>query len=439
MHLFGPTNEERGSNSPPSTTATPFTFTFTRIQTSDSETASFLKLPAELRNRIYELVASDEEALRLSAGKILLPSLGSVCKKIRAEMRGVYEHEVISNAALGIEALVINFDFKSLFRWLDEQDCQTIPESKHWTPRELRIHVTCQPELLISPRKDENSPRRSTAKEAERLPHLLLHNLSATMSGWSFDYEILDSVYPSDTIGNWSTQQLIQTVGVNNQSVHSRCQRFLTGHHYTVAFIADDTWHHLSHAAPLRLEGIPHLGVVSVTNSDAPVVKFFDKMYETIMHTPSIQTSVDRKLALMLREVCQSDCSKAERAAVAGTLDMYLGRIRRDVVVELSTTQFWKWNFTIANRAEYELSRMCRSRPAVLFDVRHLMAHKAGDKRWLWMAEHSANKRLRPTVPKLVEPKLTSNADLPAELNSYRSGAMSGIEEITRIMAKWHL
>ena len=62
MYIFGSTNEERGSHTQSSMTDTPFTFTFTRIQTSDSETAPFLRLPAELRNRIYELAAKDQKS-----------------------------------------------------------------------------------------------------------------------------------------------------------------------------------------------------------------------------------------------------------------------------------------------------------------------------------------------------------------------------------------
>jgi len=439
MQLFGPANEARGSHPPSSTADTPFTFTFTQIQTSDSETAPFLKLPAELRNKIYELAASDEEALRLSAGNIILPSMGRVCKKIRAEMRGIYEHEVISNAALKIEALVINFDFKSLFGWLDEHDRQIIPESKQWTPRELRIHVTCQPEPLMTPPEDETLSRCSTARDLDSLPRLLLQNLSATMSGWSWDFQMFRSVYPSDKIGTWSIQQLIQTVGVSSLDTHSRCKRALTGHHYTVAFIADDTWNHLSHAAPLTLEVIPGLGVLSIANPDAPDVKFYDKMYETIMHFPTLTSGVDRKLALMLREVCQSDCSKAERDAVAGTLDMYLGRIRPNVTVELSTTQFWKWNFTIANRAVNELSRMWGDHHAVPIDLRYYLPRKAGDKRTHFIVDLRAKKRPRPIAPKLVEPRITSKADLNAELIPHRDGATSEIEEIIRMMARWHL
>ena len=102
MHLFGPTSEECGSHPPSSTTATPFTFTFTRIQTSDSETAPFLKLPAELRNRIYGLAAKNHRRLRVYDGRVVLPPLGSVCKKIRTEIRGIFEQEVIPTRQISI-------------------------------------------------------------------------------------------------------------------------------------------------------------------------------------------------------------------------------------------------------------------------------------------------------------------------------------------------
>ena len=126
-------DEERGSHRRSDKSTTPFTFVFTRVQTSNSDTACvspFLELPAELRNKVYEYLASEEVALRLSAGRLILPPLGSVCKKIRAEMRGVYDHDLVSNATLRIEARVINFHFRSLFRWLDEHDHQIIPKEQ---------------------------------------------------------------------------------------------------------------------------------------------------------------------------------------------------------------------------------------------------------------------------------------------------------------------
>lgn len=151
MHLCGPTNGECGSQPSSSVTATPFTFTFTRIQTGDSGTAPFLRLPAELRNKIYELAVKDQQSLRLFEGQIVLPPLGRVCKKIRTEIRGIFEQEAISNTVLGIEALVVNFNFKPLFEWLDERDQRTASTHMGRPGRVLHICVACRPELSPIP------------------------------------------------------------------------------------------------------------------------------------------------------------------------------------------------------------------------------------------------------------------------------------------------
>lgn len=190
MQLFGPANEARGLHPPSSTTATPFTFTFTQIQTSDSEAAPFLKLPAELRNKIYELAAKQQYCLILFDGRIVLPPLGSVCKKIRTEMRGIFEQEAISNIALSITALVVNFDFKPLFDWLDEYDQRPGSTYPGQCARTLHIRLTCQPKLSLSHWFDESSPRCSSLGESlkkQRLQHLLSQNLMATMNGWSWE------------------------------------------------------------------------------------------------------------------------------------------------------------------------------------------------------------------------------------------------------------
>ena len=343
-----------------------------------------------------------------------------MCKKIRAELRSIFEHEVISNIAVVIEARVVNFNFNSLFRWLDEHDQQLIPESKHWTPRELKIHVTCRPELSINPWQDGDSSRHPTSHATELLPHLLLKNLSATMNGWSWDNDTLRST--SCTFVTLDSQQLMQTFGVSDMFVHSRCRRERTGHHYKVAFISEDTWHHLSHATfPISK------------------VAFYDHMFKTITCTRGL-SSEDRKLALMLREVCQSDCSEVERDAVAGTLDMNLGHIRPGVVVELSTTQFWKWNFTIACRADKEESRMTRAMVEhydFMEKLRDGPEYNAGDKRSQETVDRTT-KRQRCTAVKPVW-RNVFRAGLPAEPTSHREDAMSEIEEITRMMAKWHL
>jgi hypothetical protein len=175
-------------------------------------------------------------------------------------------------------------------------------------------------------------------------------------------------------------------------------------------------------------------GVFHVTNSDTPTLPagFYDMMYQAIHRGVKMGSCVDRKLALMLREVCQSDCSEVGRNAVADTLDMYLGRIRPDVTVDLATSQFLKWNLTIVSRADKEESRMSEAwSPAPKDrrrDVGKSAAYKVGDK--------------RPRPPfafTLVLSKSSGKIDLPAERPSYRNTISSDIDEITRMMARWHL
>jgi hypothetical protein len=156
MHLFGQQKEQSSLDLSPPTIPTPFTFVFTQVCTSNPDTSCLpplLRLPAELRNNIYELVAKDQEPLILSAGKVVLPPLGEVCRQIRAEMRGIFEQEVISNAALPIQSPAVNFNFKPLFEWLDEHDrAERRPAtgSEH-VIRELIMWPECRPYLLLNP------------------------------------------------------------------------------------------------------------------------------------------------------------------------------------------------------------------------------------------------------------------------------------------------
>lgn len=237
--------------------------------------------------------------------------------------------------------------------------------------------------------------------------------------------------------GKSDTQQLIQTIGVNNSLVHSRCRREQTGHHYTVGFVADETWHQLSHAASSTLEVGARSGMTFATESKAPALNLYDMMYKAIAHVYDTSSDVDRRLGLMLREVCQSDCRKVERDAVAGTLDMYLGRIRPDVTVGLPTTQFLKRNFTIVNRATKEETRMTKARP-IRLKLRRTRYGHAGYKRRQATADRPT-KRPRQEATKLVEPKTSGRSRLIVKLPLHRDGLRSEIEEITRMMARWHL
>lgn len=147
MHLFGPTDEERDSHPPLSTTATPFTFTFSRIQTSDSETApfpSFLTLPGEIRNHIYLQVALDAPIIRLFESRVVLPPLASACRQIRNEMDGKYQKDATLNPATPVHALVTNFNFHSLSRWLNKH-------SRDLKDKLVAPRVLCITSVLLAP------------------------------------------------------------------------------------------------------------------------------------------------------------------------------------------------------------------------------------------------------------------------------------------------
>ena len=80
----------------------------------------FLELPAELRNAIYDLVAQDQDTIRVSDDQIVLPPLGCTCKQIRAEMRGPFESIVTRNTDLTIEVrIAADMGYAEMFGWLE--------------------------------------------------------------------------------------------------------------------------------------------------------------------------------------------------------------------------------------------------------------------------------------------------------------------------------
>ena len=465
MHLFGPTTEGPASHPQSSTTAIPFTFTFTRIQTSDSETAPFLRLPAELRNKIYELASKDQRTLRLFEGQIVLPPLGRVCKKIRTEMRGIFEQEAISNTVLGIEALVVNFNFKPLFEWLDERDQRTAFTHTGRSVRLLHIRVACRPELSLIPWFEESSPRCSIlggSLKKQRLEHLLLENLMATMTGWSWELTMFMSGHPKAfTV---SPHRFTQAPIFH---ANARCRRIKTGHHYQIAFIADDTWCCLDDTTSTTSRLTNQKMKSPFRNPENPNTNFYTKIYEALVCDESMRTDVDRKLALALREACRSRCSRAERDAVAVFTDlspirMYIGP------GTLYTRLYWKWAFIIFVRAAKELSRL-EADLRVEKQKRHELltakkvekaAKDARDRRLINLnraaEDHESWRPLRAKVDsdvmkaqhdmarRSIKRLKMGDLRLTHQQRASRSGLVSDgaedeLEELTRLMARWHL
>lgn len=119
--------------------------TSTKAQAVDSDPARaspFLKLPAELRNAIYEHVAHDQNVLRLSENQIVLPPLGQTCKQIRTEMRGPFERLIVLDITLDVDARIASSDRDrgGVFQWLEENMPVPTGRDRHRV-RRVRTYV----------------------------------------------------------------------------------------------------------------------------------------------------------------------------------------------------------------------------------------------------------------------------------------------------------
>lgn len=427
MHVFQLKDEQRVSQDATSKPCTPTSTENCATDPNTSRTSPFFKLPPELRNTIYELVARDQQDLKLTpAGRIRLPPLARVCRRLRAEMRGIFEHEVISNTALPITAGAVNFDFQPLFKWLDENDGQTVPEGKKWAPRTLAISVTYQPKLLLDRCLEEESSQLSKLQQEERALRLLLRNLTTTMNGWNSDIDMLETTlcYPQKL----SPRQRMLAKSNDRLRVHPIGMRGKSGNHYGVAIFADDTWRHLHHKTSQKPESEASQDLNFPQDPGKPELRFFDMMYESIKSWGWMWTDVDQKFALMLREACQSDCSDANRKAIATCFDGYQGRIRPNFVVSMEIGWNWKWNYTIINRAAKELSRL---------DAELHVEQQNRLKHALLTLEEEVKKQRSQAPP--FDASANSTSDSTAEQGLNRDSTEDTIEELTKMMAGWHL
>jgi hypothetical protein len=310
MRVLGQADEQSSADHTPRSTPTPFafTFTFTKISTPDTTTpcsSPLQNLPAELRNNIYKYVARDQKILRLSGDEIVLPPLGSVCKQIRAEMRGVFEHKVISNLTMDIEALVVNFDFDPLSEWLDKNDQRYSLDEKR-KARLLKVHVTCRPEL-----PEGGNPRVAALRAKESLPHLLLRNVKALLHSWA----------PS--------------------GIMPRYERQLTGRHYYLGFIADSTWR-CQDFGPFK--------------DSSPWAIFEFRHHLDCFLTAG---SIDRNLIQVLWEACRTDCSRVARDAIPHRSIIFHENLN-DLLQQVehgnhNKTSFLRWAFYINEQAVWNL------------------------------------------------------------------------------------
>jgi hypothetical protein len=422
MYLFGQRKEQSSLDPTPPAIPTPFTFVFTQICTSDPGTSCLpplLRLPAELRNNIYELVAKDQETLILSAGKIVLPPLGGVCRQIRAEMRGIFEQEVISNTALPIISPVVNFNFKPLFDWLDEHDrVDGQPATGgECVVRALDIWPECRPDLSLDPHIGNTA-----SPEEDRLASLLLHNLTTTMNGWSSELDYHEAMFPWRQ--SMSPEQYKQSWGADNFRRHLNFRRERSGHVYEVLIIADETWDRFAHLdfASSKRKAFQN---ISSVQSDRPALYIRDMMYESTKSWGWMRTDVDQKLALMLGEACKSDCSEEGMDAVVATLDGSQGRFYSEWA---SWVPDQKWNLNIINLAVDEFSRM-ETELHTEKQYRLMIA--------LLILEREV-KRKRSQLA-LEDASISRPSNPTAEQSLGRDSSEDEFQELTVMMAEWHL
>jgi hypothetical protein len=410
---------------PGSLDLTHFTFGTTQTRTTDlgldaSHESPLLKLPAELRNNIYEHVSRDEKVLKFSAGKVVLPPLGGVCKQIRAELRGIFEQEVISNTALPIQVLVVNFNFKPLFEWLDEHDLvdRRPATGCQYVTRELIIWLECRPDFSLDPRIENFA-----SPEERRLASLLLHNLTTTMIGWSSELDIHEARF------SWrqrmSSEQYKQTYAADNFRRHLAFRRERSGHHYQIGIVAEKTWDRFAHLDFVKRK------VPSAVQPDKPFFSFWKKMYYSIKSWGWMRTDVDQKIALMLREVCQSDCSEERMNAVATALTENPGRFHAIQVAHTGWDPwlpYVKWELNIVNLAVDEFSRM----------EKEVHAEKQYN---LWIALEILEqevKRKRSQMA-LEDASISSLSNPTAEQSLERDSSEDEFDKLTVMMAEWHL
>lgn len=86
-----------------------------------SAESPILNLPGELRNQIYDEVACSAVHVKLFEGRVVLPPLARTCRKIRTEMSGKYEADVIKRD-VDVHAHVLNCNFEPLRKWLSAHE-----------------------------------------------------------------------------------------------------------------------------------------------------------------------------------------------------------------------------------------------------------------------------------------------------------------------------
>ncbi|KAM0723766.1 hypothetical protein Q7P37_000756 [Cladosporium fusiforme] len=181
----------------------------------------FFKLPGELRNRIYEEVANSSADVNLFKGCIVLPPLANTCRKVRKEMHGKYEVDVLSKPDVGVKAHVFNCNFEPLGKWLDahasEFSQRVVVKSRS---RKLDICMT-----LTSTEVPESSPHSKLRGD------VMHRKMQAWQSEW---YSHPTARYPQ-TMGGPNSQVLGPQTARWGKMTYHLCQRRHSDLNYSVS------------------------------------------------------------------------------------------------------------------------------------------------------------------------------------------------------------
>lgn len=110
---------------------------------SNVSRSALLSLPPELRNQIYDLVASDTEQITIRNGAVLPHSFSQVCRQIRNEFGPLFKAMTkqsppyLSPATIKIQ--LENFDFNQTVQAIDRcrHDSNTRFEVEIWVTKQL--------------------------------------------------------------------------------------------------------------------------------------------------------------------------------------------------------------------------------------------------------------------------------------------------------------
>jgi uncharacterized protein YcnI len=271
------------------------------------------------------------------------------------------------------------------------------------------------------------------------------------MTGWSWELTKFMSSYPWKFMA--SPHQITHFPFFH---VDLHCRRIKSGYHYQVAILADDTWRCLDDTlSTTPLQQNESLA----TTPDGSKTNFYTKIYDGLVCDESMRTDVDRKLALAVRESCQSHCSRAEREAVAVFTD--ISHLRINIASgSLYSRLCCKWAIIIFERAAKELSRLeidlrveKQKRHELLVAKRAEKAAKDAKEK---QKEHEllmAAKAEKAAKDAKDKHDMVSRSDKTLQIEDSRlalqqrashsglepGGAEDDYEELTRMMARWHL